>query len=104
MNMLGSSTFLLSLMSTAASLPFFPFTPPAGVFADMVNRRKLLCFVNLWLAAAAGFSSIILSFPLVSLALILFGVFLTGGRVPLHRPPYFAVVAHLVAHEVLAPR
>jgi Transmembrane secretion effector len=41
MNMLGSSTFLLSLMSTVASLPFFLFTPPAGVLADMVNRRSL---------------------------------------------------------------
>jgi MFS family permease len=47
MNLLGSSTFLLSLMSTVASLPFFLFTPPAGILADMVNRRKLLCFVNL---------------------------------------------------------
>ena len=42
MNMLGSSTFLLSLISTVASLPFFLFTLPAGALADMVNRRKLI--------------------------------------------------------------
>jgi MFS family permease len=59
MNMVGSSTFLLSLMSTVASLPFFLFTPPAGALADMVNRRKLLCFINVWLAAAAGLLSIL---------------------------------------------
>src|SRR5258708_15777003 len=75
MNMLGSSTFLLSLMSTVASLPFFLFTPPAGVLADMVNRRKLLCFVNLWLAAAAGLLSIFCSFPLLNPLLLFFFVF-----------------------------
>src|ERR1700745_4513211 len=54
MNKLGSSTFLLSLMSTVASLPFFLFTPPAGALADSVNRRKLLCFMDLWLEVSAG--------------------------------------------------
>ncbi len=53
MNMLGSSTLLLSLISTVASVPFFLFTLPAGALADMVNRRKLLCIMNLWLAGAA---------------------------------------------------
>jgi MFS family permease len=57
---------LLSLMSTVASLPFFLFTPPAGVLSDMVNRRKLLCFVNLWLAGAAGLLSILGLFHLVT--------------------------------------
>jgi MFS family permease len=65
MNMLGSSTFLLSLISTVASLPFFLFTLPAGALADMVNRRKLLCFMNLWLAVAAGLLAILASFHLV---------------------------------------
>jgi MFS family permease len=38
MNMLGSSTFLLSLMSTVASLPFFLFTPPAGALARFLHQ------------------------------------------------------------------
>ena len=63
MNMLGSSTFLLSLISTVASLPFFLFTLPAGALADMVNRRKLLCIMNLWLAGAAVLLAILGSFP-----------------------------------------
>jgi hypothetical protein len=54
MNMLTPSPFLISLLSTVASLPFFLFTLPAGALADMVDRKKLLCAVNLWLAAAAG--------------------------------------------------
>ena len=37
---LGGSPFLLSLMATAASAPFFLFTLPAGAVADIVNRRE----------------------------------------------------------------
>lgn len=66
MNSLGSSTFLLSLMSTVAALPIFLFTPPAGILADTINRRKLLCFVNVWLAAAAGLLALLGLFHLVN--------------------------------------
>jgi MFS family permease len=37
----GPSTLLLSLLTTAASLPFFLFTFPAGALADLSNRRAL---------------------------------------------------------------
>ena len=44
MNVATRSPFLISLMSTVASLPFFLFTLPAGALADKVNRQKLVCF------------------------------------------------------------
>jgi MFS family permease len=40
MNTSGSSTLLLPLMATAASLPFFLFTFPAGALADLSNGKK----------------------------------------------------------------
>ena len=46
-----ASPFLISLMSTVASLPYFLFTLPAGVLADRVNRKKFACVINVWLAA-----------------------------------------------------
>jgi hypothetical protein len=52
--MLIPSPFLISVMSTVASLPFFLLTLPAGALADLVDRKKLLCVINLWLAAAAA--------------------------------------------------
>src|ERR1700757_6655 len=59
MNVFTGSPFLISMMSTVASLPFFLFTLPAGALADKVNRRKLICFVNLALAAmAAGLTAL----------------------------------------------
>src|ERR1700692_1200239 len=61
MNTLTASPFLISLMSTVASLPFLIFTLPAGALADMVDRKKLLVLMNLWLAMA-GATPGILSF------------------------------------------
>jgi MFS family permease len=101
MNALGSSTLLLSLMSTVASLPFFLFTPPAGVLADMVNRRRLLCFINLWLAAAAGLLSILGLFHLVNPYVLLLCVFLIGAGFAFHSPTWSAIVPDVVTDEEL---
>src|SRR5258708_18859035 len=45
MNTLGASPLQLWLIATAASLPFFLFTLPAGALADFSNRRNLLIAV-----------------------------------------------------------
>src|SRR6201997_2403733 len=59
MDIFTGSPFLISLMSTAAALPFFLFTLPAGALADKMDRRKLICFVNVGLAAmAAGLTAL----------------------------------------------
>ena len=46
MNMLTPSPFLISVLSTVASLPFFLFTLPACALADIVDRKKLICLVQ----------------------------------------------------------
>jgi MFS family permease len=101
MNMLGSSTFLLSLISTVASLPFFLFTLPAGALADMVNRRKLLCIMNLWLAGAAVLLAILGSFQLLNPYVLLFCVFLIGVGFAFHAPAWSAIVQDVVTDEEL---
>jgi MFS family permease len=101
MNILGSSPFLLSLISTVASLPFFLFTLPAGALADMVNRRKLLCFMNLWLAGAAILLAILGSFHLLNPYVLLFFVFLMGVGFAFHAPAWSAIVPDLVTDEEL---
>jgi MFS family permease len=101
MNMLGSSTFLLSLISTVASLPFFLFTLPAGALADIVNRRQLLCFMNLWLASAAVLLAILGSFQLLNPYVLLLFVFLIGVGFAFHAPAWSAIVPDLVTDEEL---
>src|ERR1700730_6801896 len=101
MNMLSSSPFLLSLISTVASLPFFLFTLPAGALADIVNRRKLLCFMNLWLAGAAVLLTILGSFQLLNPYVLLLCVFLIGVGFAFHAPAWSAIVPDLVTDEEL---
>ena len=101
MNMLGSSTFLLSLISTVTSLPFFLFTLPAGALADIVNRRKFLCFMNLWLASAAVLLAILGSFQLLNPYVLLLFVFLIGVGFAFHAPAWSAIVPDLVTDEEL---
>src|SRR5262249_57366584 len=54
MNRVSDSPLFLSLMSTVASLPFFFFTLPAGALADMVDRKRMMFVMTIWLALAAG--------------------------------------------------
>src|SRR5882757_460182 len=78
MNTLTSSKFLISVMATVASLPLFFFTLPAGSLADLVDRKKLLCTMNLWLACAAGMLAVLGAFGLLNPYVILASVFLIG--------------------------
>ncbi|MFZ0711040.1 MAG: MFS transporter, partial [Terrimicrobiaceae bacterium] len=54
MHDLGASSFSLSLMATAASAPFFLFTLPAGVLADIGDRRLVIASAVLWQGACAA--------------------------------------------------
>lgn len=85
-----------------AALPFFLFTIPAGILADRVNRKKLLCAINLWLAAGA-FGLVIFSWlNVLSPWLILFSVFLIGAGFAFNAPASTAVVGQLVPKTELA--
>ncbi|MEY2606605.1 MAG: hypothetical protein QOH31_4427 [Verrucomicrobiota bacterium] len=79
MNTFAGSPFLISLMSTVASLPFFLFTLPAGVLADRVNRKKLTCAINVWLAAVAVALAILGWLHLLSPCLMLISVFFSAA-------------------------
>ena len=78
MNIFTGSPFLISLMSTVASLPFFLFTLPAGALADQVDRQKLICFVNIGLAATATGLAVLGWLHLLNPYLILVSVFFIG--------------------------
>jgi MFS family permease len=102
MNTLTSSMFLISVMSTVGSLPFFLFTLPAGALADMVDRKKLLCTMNLWLAICAGALALLGGLDLLNPYLILTCVFLIGVGFAFSAPAFSSVVPEVVTREELA--
>jgi MFS family permease len=100
-NTLAASPFLISLISTVASLPFFLFTLPAGALADSVNRKRLLCAINLWLAAAAVALAILGWLNLLSPCLILTSVFFLGVGFAFNAPTWTSIVPQVVSDTEL---
>jgi MFS family permease len=101
MYQLGASTLSLSLMSTVASLPFFLFTLPAGALADVVDKRKLLWIMNVWLAVAAGLLALFGSLRVLSPYIILICIFVIGIGFAFNAPAWTAIVPELVSDEEL---
>jgi MFS family permease len=101
MSTLADSPLLISLMSTVASLPFFLFTLPAGVLADRVNRKKLACAINIWLATIAVALAILGWLHLLNPYLILISAFLLGGGFALNAPTWTSIVPQVVSTQEL---
>ena len=101
MDYLGASPYLLSLMATAASAPFFLFTLPAGAVADIVNRRTVIVGAVLWQAAW----SVILAFgawtDVLNPGAVLACVFALGIGLAFGAPVWGAVVPDIVSKEEL---
>jgi MFS family permease len=102
MNTLTPSLFLLSLLSTAASLPFFLFTFPAGALADTMDRGKLLRAMNLWLALVAGSLAILGWLHLFNPWVVLGAVFLLGVGLACNAPAWTSVIPEVVEKRELA--
>src|ERR1700730_14446613 len=101
MNSTSHSTLLLSLMSTAATLPFFLFILPAGALADITDHKKMLSAAYIWLAVCASGLAIIGWLNLLNPAVILGSVFLIGTGFALNAPAFSAVVPEIVSDEQL---
>jgi MFS family permease len=99
MNASGASPLLLSLMATAASLPFFLLSLPAGAVADLTNRRNLFIATYLWLAFAAGLLAAFAWLHLVHPYAILTTVFLLGTGFAFNAPVWASVVPEIVRRE-----
>jgi len=101
MHMLTPSPFLISVLATVASLPFFLFTLPAGALADMVDRKKFLCLINLWLAGAAAALAILGWLHLLNPYVILTSVFVIGVGFALNAPAWTSSVSEVVSNVEL---
>ena len=101
MNSTSHSTLLLSLMSTAATLPFFLFILPAGALADITDHKKMLSAAYIWLAVCAGGLAILGWLNLLNPAVILGSVFLIGTGFALNAPAFSALVPEIVSDEQL---
>ena len=101
MSSISRSTLLLSLISTAATLPFFLFILPAGALADTIDRKKVLTAAYIWLAVCAGGLAILGWLHLLTAYVLLGSVFLIGAGFALNAPAFSAAVPEIVSDDQL---
>lgn len=99
---LSDSPFWLGVDGFMATAPGLVFTLVGGVFADLVDRRKLLIYSQI----IAGFSALTLGMLVVTgvvkVWMILGLSFVTGSCMSIAGPSYLALVFDLVGREDLA--
>ncbi|MBV8815802.1 MAG: MFS transporter [Verrucomicrobia bacterium] len=101
LNASSGSTFLISLMSTAGTLPFFLFILPAGALADIVERKKVLVGAYTWSAVSAGGLAILGWLHLLTPYVILAAIFLIATGFAFNAPAFSAAVTEIVSNDEL---
>src|SRR5438309_2346041 len=102
MTTLTPAPVLVALIQTATSLPVFLVGLPAGRWADLVDRRRLLLVSQTWmLVAAAILSGLTFAGRTTPLTLLLL-TFALGLGASVNSPAWQAIVPELVPRRQLA--
>lgn len=99
---LTNSAFWLGLDGFMATVPGFFLTLAGGVFADIVDRRRLLLYTQVVAGLAAFALAILVGTNSVNVWMILGFSFITGCCMALAGPSYQAMTFDLVGREDLA--
>ena len=92
---------LVALVQTATTLPFMLLGLPAGAFADVFDRRRLLLGLQASSVAVTGVMAAVTFLGHMSSALLLALTFLLGCASALALPAWQAIVPELVPREQL---
>lgn len=103
MTSLSPSPLMVALVQAATTLPIFLFALPAGAFADLVDRRRLLIAVMAVMAVSTLSLGLLVFFGLVSAWVLLAFTFLSGAGAAFVAPAWQAIVPQLVPRSELQP-
>ena len=100
---LAPSPLMVSLVQAAGSLPVFLVILPAGALADLVDRRRLLLFMQLWMALVAAALGVLTLFGYCTPWMLLGFTFLLGLGSVMNDPAWQAIFPEVVSTENFAP-
>lgn len=98
---LADSSVLVALMQTATSLPVFLLSVPAGVIADLLDRRRLLLVTQLFMAAAALTLAVTTLLGMSTAWSVLLLTFMLGVGAAFNAPAWQTVASELVPRSLL---
>src|SRR5438132_1695514 len=99
---LSRSPFWLGVDGFMSTAPGLLLTLAGGVFADLIDRRKLLIYTQIVAGVAAIILGVLVITNVVHVWMILALSFVTGCCMAIAGPSYMALVFDLVGHEDLA--
>src|SRR5215203_1427590 len=99
---LTNSPFWLGLDAFMATAPGFVLTLVGGVFADRIDRRRLLLYTQVVAGIAALGLAVLVATAVVNRWMVLGFSFVTGCCMALASPSYLAMTYDLVGREDLA--
>ncbi len=99
---LHAGPLYVALTQTASALPFFVFALPAGSIGDIVDRRKLILFTEVWMAGVAVVLAGVTIGGLITPPLLLLLTFALSAGDAFESPSWRAALPELVPNEDLA--
>jgi MFS family permease len=99
MTELTRSALLVALVQSATTLPTFLVALPAGVVADIIDRRRLLIAIEIWVVVVAASLAAATAAGLVGPAVLLGFTFLIGMGLASFLPTWQSSVPELVQPE-----
>jgi len=98
---LNAGPIYVALIQTASALPFFIFAVPAGAIGDIVDRRKLILYTEIWMLAVALAVAALTIADWISPLLLLILTFALSAGDAFETPTWRAVLPELVGKEDL---
>jgi len=93
----------VALVQTASTLPVFLLGLASGALADIVDRRRYLMATQIWVAAVATLTCLVLLAGAMTPALLLALTFLNGVGLAMRWPVFAALVPEVVPRAQLPP-
>ena len=101
MTTLTTSATMIALVQTASSLPVFLLGLPSGALADLVDRRRLFLFTQVWVASTAALLYAAAVTDRLTAGALLVLVFANGIGLAIRWPVYAAILPELVPRNEL---
>ncbi len=98
---LTGSSFLAALVQTAVFLPMFILSLPAGVLADITDRRRLILMSLVVQACAATLLAVLLLTHVAGPGTLLFLIFIAGSCTALLSPAWNSTIGDAIPREDL---
>ena len=103
MTSLSPSPVMVALIQTATTLPIFLLAIPAGALSDMVDRRRFLIAVQVWLGLVAALLGFLTLMGVTNVWTLIALTFAMGIGSAMMMPAWAAIAPELVPREQLQP-